>query len=351
MDDGHDLFADVRRRIVAPLVAAIEPNAAPYPPSSAIKGISWAPRETIVRRAHGSDNWPLAWADDDALYTAYGDGNGFAPFVGEKLSLGFAKVTGGPDDFAGQNIRSATGEQKGDGPRGRKASGLLMVDGTLYLWARNAGHSQLAWSSDHAATWAWSDWKFTESFGCPAFLEFGRNYAGARDGYIYLYSPDSTTAYERADRLVLARVPKERLRERDAYEFFVRLDEKGAPVWSSSVAERGAAFTAPGGCFRPRVTYHPVLKRYLLNMIGAGADTRFSGGFGIYDAPEPWGPWTTVYYTEAWDVGPGESNSFPAKWFSGDGRTAWLVFSSDDNFCVRKATLEAPTTPGEKSVR
>ena len=23
-------------------------------------------------------------------------------------------------------------------------------------------------------------------------------------------------------------------------------------------------------------------------------DTRFQGGFGIYDAPEPWGPWTTV---------------------------------------------------------
>ena len=21
------------------------------------------------------------------------------------------------------------------------------------------------------------------------------------------------------------------------------------------------------------------------------------GGFGIYDAPEPWGPWTTAYYT------------------------------------------------------
>jgi hypothetical protein len=32
-----------------------------------------------------------------------------------------------------------------------------MVDGVLYLWARNAmPGSQLAWSSDHAKTWTWS---------------------------------------------------------------------------------------------------------------------------------------------------------------------------------------------------
>ncbi len=132
------------------------------------------------------------------------------------------------------------------------------------------------------------------------------------------------------------------MRERAAYEFFVRIDGDGKPVWSRSIAERGSVFDAPGACYRPRVTYHPVLKRYLLNMIGPGGDTRFAGGFGIYDAPEPWGPWTTVYYTEAWDVGPGETNSFPSKWFSADGRTAWMVFSSDDNFCVRKATFALP---------
>ncbi len=341
MSDDQDLFRDLGKRIVVPLISAIAPqSAAPYPPSKVIKGISWAPKETIKRAAEGSDNWPLAWADDDAFYTAYGDGNGFEPFVPEKLSMGFAKVTGGPDDFAGENIRSATGEQKGDGKRGKKASGMIMVDGVLYLWTRNAGNSQLAWSTDHARTWTWSEWKFTESFGCPAFLEFGRNYSGARDGYVYLYSPDANTAYDRADRLVMARVPKEKIRDREAYEFFARTGENGEPVWSRSLADRGAVFTAPGACYRTRVSYNPALKRYLLNMIGKGSDTRFSGGFGIYDAPEPWGPWTTVYYTDAWDVGPGESNSFPAKWFSADGRTAYLVFSSEDHFCTRKATFD-----------
>ena len=80
---------------------------------------------------------------------------------------------------------------------------------------------------------------------------------------------------------------------------------------------------------------------------------RFRGGFGIYDAPEPWGPWTTVYFTEVWDVGPGETSSFPTKWMSGDGKTLYLVFSGEDSFSVRKATLAlaADEAPGESSVQ
>src|SRR5262245_4649572 len=49
------------------------------PNSPVIKEVRWAPPETIVRKARGSDNWPLTWADDDALSAAYGDGNGVEP--------------------------------------------------------------------------------------------------------------------------------------------------------------------------------------------------------------------------------------------------------------------------------
>ena len=179
-----------------------------------IKGVKWAPAESIVRKAKGGDNWPMTWADDDHLYTAYGDGNGFEPGIPEKLSLGFARVEGGPADFSGVNIRSPSGEQRGGGKAGKKASGMLMVDGVLYLWARNAGNAQLAWSNDHGRTWEWSDWTFTTSFGCPTFLNFGRDYAGARDDYVYVYSHDSGDAYLPADRMVLARVPRDRIKDR-----------------------------------------------------------------------------------------------------------------------------------------
>lgn len=348
MERGRESIDLMREFVVAPLMQAFAPQSrAPYPASHVINSVEWAPANTIIRQASGSDNWPMTWADDDALYTAYGDGNGFAPFVPEKLSLGFAKVTGTPGQLRGMNLRSSSGEQRGDGRTGKKASGLLMVDGVLYLWARNAGNAQLAWSQDHAQTWTWCDWKFTESFGAPSFLNFGRNYTGAPDDYVYVYSPDAPTAYDRADRLLLARVPKDRIRERPAYEFFVRLDEQGKPVWSRAIQDRGGVFTNRGAVYRTQVTYHAPSKRYLLNTIGRGTDTRFHGGFGIFDAPTPWGPWTTAFFTDIWDVGPGETNSFPPKWMSADGRTAWLVFSGDDHFSVRKATFHLASDTSE----
>jgi CubicO group peptidase (beta-lactamase class C family) len=324
--------------------SALRPAGPPYPPSPVIREIVWATPAAIVRRARGSDNWPLTWGDDDALYGAYGDGNGFEPFVPKKLSLGFARITGGPADFRGENMPAAEGEFRGDGRSGRKASGLLMVDGVLYLLARNLGNAQLAWSRDRGATWTWAGWKFTNGFGCPTFLNFGPDYAGARDGFVYVYSMDSDSAYEAADRMVLARVPRARIAEQGAYEYFVRRDAAGAPVWSRRVEERGAVFSHPGNCYRGGVTYHAGLGRYLWCQILPHSShpqgMRFQGGFGIYDAPEPWGPWTTAFYTEAWDVGPGESSSLPVKWMSADGRTVHLVFSGDDAFSVRSATIE-----------
>ncbi len=316
----------------------------PYPPSRVITHIEWAPKATIVRKARGSDNWPLTWADDDSQYTAYGDGWGFEPFVPEKLGLGIARVEGSAERFTGINLRAPTVENRAPGRKGKKASGILMVNGILYLLTRNAGNAQLAWSSDHGRTWQWADWKFTHSFGCPTFLNFGKNYAGARDGFVYVYSPDADSAYQPADRMVLARVPAGKIKERSAYEFFRGLDAQGQPLWTKDISRRGAVFTHPGRCYRSGITYNAGLKRYLWVQIlpgteGKRTDTRFEGGFAVYDAPEPWGPWTTLFFTPKWDVGPGETASFPTKWMSADGRSLALVFSGDDYFAVRRANL------------
>ncbi len=326
----------------------------PYPPSPVITSITWAPAESIVRRAQGGDNWPLTWADDGAIYTAYGDGSGFEPRLPVKLSLGFARVTGTPADFLGENIRSPTGERTGDGASGEKASGLLMVEGVLYMWVRNADGagcgSRLAWSTDHARTWQWADWEFAE-LGYPCSLNFGRNYDGARDEYVYTYSPDSPSAYREADAVVLARVPKVRIADRGAYEFFRSRDVDGRPTWTADIGQRGDVFVFPGGCNRMDVVYNRPLSRYLMTMRSRG---RVGGRdhFSIYDAPKPWGPWTTVFYTEEWEGRPipagaggwGEAQRFPAKWISEDGLTLYLVFSGDDSFSVRRVDLVSSGT-------
>ncbi|MEX0702583.1 MAG: serine hydrolase [Planctomycetales bacterium] len=314
------------------------PSNAALPPSPVIAGIEWADKKTIIRRAPGSDNWPLTWADDGQLYTAYGDGWGFDPRVPQKLSLGLARVEGGPADFRGFNIRSPSAESRGDDVRGEKASGMLMVDGDLYMLVRNAGNSRLGRSPDRGASWTWADWRFETSFGYPTFVNFGKNYDGARDRFVYVVSHDQDSAYQPADAMVLARVPREKLLDRAAWEFFVRRDDDGQPVWSADVAKRGPVLERAGRCYRSGISFDKGLGRYLwCNTLGT--DGRFSGGLEVYDAPEPWGPWTLAYSAEKWDVGPGETASFPPKWMSDDGRELHLVFSGDDSFSVRRATL------------
>jgi hypothetical protein len=85
------------------------------------------------------------------------------------------------------------------------------------------------------------------------------------------------------------------------------------------------------------VTYNLLLETYMMTMrshAGAGGISQFS----IYEAPEPWGPWATVYYTpdgREW----GESQHIPSKWISADGKTIYLIFSGNDSFSVRRAKL------------
>jgi hypothetical protein len=77
----------------------------------------------------------------------------------------------------------------------------------------------------------------------------------------------------------------------------------------------------------------------------ATAAGRHVGQLALFDAPEPWGPWTTVAYYEDWGgLGATEALEYdlPTKWVSADGRTLWCVFSSTgvlDSFNMVKGTL------------
>jgi CubicO group peptidase (beta-lactamase class C family) len=348
MGEPQHFWKDAVEQVFNP-AAGIFRTKAPYPESPAIAAVTFGPEKDIGRRAIDSDNWPITWGDDDAQYAAYGDGEGFEPFVDHKLSLGFAKVTGAPDHFEGINIRSATGERTGDGAKGLKASGMLMVDGILYMWVRNAANSQVAWSEDHGKTWQWG-FRFTTSFGSPAFLNFGRNYSGARDEFVYAYSQDGGNAYEPSDSIVMARVGKNRIRDRRAYEFFAGMDGSGKPAWTADIEARRPVFEFAGHCQRVDAVYNALLKRYLLAVA-----YNHSGGWGIYDAPEPWGPWTTAFHTDYWGLGGTHGYRLPAKWIGPDARDMTLLFSgvrlpaiTYDAFCVRpmKFALRKPATAG-----
>lgn len=100
-------------------------------------------------------------------------------------------------------------------------------------------------------------------------------------------------------------------------------------------------YTDPGRCANVDVVYVPGIGRYLMTV-----NANSHGAWGIYDAPEPWGPWTTVFQTDQWDAGDTYSYVFPSKWISDDGRTLYLVFSGRmhegvqyDAFALRRAEL------------
>ena len=331
LDAKEPFWGPVYELLIKPLMESIAVQA-PYPPGTVIRGASFS--QEIHRSAIDSDNWPLTWGDDDTQYTSYGDGFGFEPFVEKKLGMGFARITGGPSDYRGVNLRSDA-ERTGGGAASPKASGILMVNGVLYLWVRNVGNAQLLRSVDHGKTWQWG-FKMEAGFGSPSFLNFGRNYEGARDGYVYTYSQDGPSAYDSDNSLLLARVAKDRIAERSAWEFFEHLDAAGRPVWTPDIGKRGAVFSYPANSNRVDAVFDSGIGRYLLAL---GYD--HSGGWGLFDAAEPWGPWTTVLHRQ-WDLQGTHGYRLPAKWISPDGLTLTLVFSGvkpNDAFCTRTLTL------------
>jgi len=330
-DTAPGFWGPVYELLIKPLMESVTVQA-PYPPSTVIRRADLG--KEIGRTAIDSDNWPLTWGDDDAQYTSFGDGFGFEPRIEKKLGMGFARITGGPGDYRGANLRS-DGERTGGGVASPKASGILMVDGVLYLWVRNAGNAQLLWSPDRGKTWQWG-FKMETAFGSPAFLNFGRNYANARDRFVYTYSQDGPSAYQSDNGVMLARVPKDRIRERSAWEFFKVAGSNGQPLWTPDIALRGEVFHYPANCQRIDVVFNAGLGRYLLAL---GYD--HAGGWGLFDSPEPWGPWTTVLHRQ-WDVKDTHGYRLPAKWISKDGLTMTLVFSGsapNDAFCTRTLTL------------
>lgn len=298
------------------------------------------------------DNWPSTWADDDALYTYFADGTGFA--LSPALSMAPAKVLGNPasggSGLSGQNIATtAIGKGTGGGASGRKVSGLLALpDATspsgevLYAWVRNittTGGASLMYSYDHAASWAWAwgDPHMTSSaiipeLGYPTWMQAGKNNRAAQDGYVYFYSQDTPTAYQVANAVILGRVDKAHTLEKSAYQYVAGIDNGGKPIWSSNIALRKPVFSAQRQSYRVFVTYHPLLKRYfLLTANGDGLNSNWRVGhathnLGIYEAPQPWGPWHTVYYNDHF-----QSVFAPqmvSKWLAADGRSFYLLYSS-----------------------
>jgi hypothetical protein len=361
---------DVRRRIVSLLAIAFSQAATfaallpPYPASSVISGITWH-WETYTNAAIGSDLWPVTWGPDGHLYVAWGDGGGFGGSDSDgRVSMGFARIEGGPEHFQGFNVNGGKNpEHPASFPKKGKTGGLFFDRGKLYssinlqdgLWP-DVNHV-LAWSMDKGATWSKADWVFPKGPGnfIPGrFLNFGRNGSGVPSllhGYLYMYGsrqPDKNSA-SNSDSLFLARVRRNKILDRSAFEFFSGENGRGRATWNREFATARPIFTDTNGASPAGLVYNPGLRRFLLTTFHAGPSQ-----LGIFEAREPWGPWSTIAYYDDWggmgQTGEGLTCEFPQKWTSADGLTLWAIFSvygdgakqgikAHDRFNLIKATL------------
>lgn len=315
------------------------------PGSTYIKGIEWLSERISYREPDvKGDTFPMSWADDGEIYTSAGD-----PLWGESGSgLDIEKFTGGPTDYKITKVNHMN-DYLGWGGDGPKPSGMICVDGVLYLAFQNmlrtrkppfsllsqhGSDAQIVYSTNKGGFWvpALTNIKTPmfegHKFGGPAFVNFGRNNANARDNYVYAVSSDQ---WDNGSNIRLGRVPADSIMRREAWEWVCAFTPSGEPAWSHDLNEAIPILSMHRWLSIPEMVYLEGIERYLLFTWRLHRDFSPDDGTDllVFESPEPWGPFSLVHFEEYWEGK--EVNPYcprlPLKWVEPDGVTCWLQFS------------------------
>lgn len=315
------------------------------PRSSHIAGIQWlSDRIGYPDPAIKGDTYPMTWADDDNIYVSSGD-----PLWGESHDgLDVEKFVGGPTDYVIEKV-SQMNDYTGWGGNGPKPTGMICVDGILYLAFQNMLRTQkppfsllsqhgsdahIVYTTNKGSWWVPTLQNIPEpmfsghKFGGPAFVNFGQNNANARDSYVYAISSDQ---WDNGSNLRLGRVPKDSITCRERWEWVCAYMPSGEPAWSSDLDEAIPILSIHRWIGAPEMVYLAGIERYLLFTWRLHKDFSPDDGTDllVFDAPEPWGPFTLAHFEEYWEGK--EFNPYcprlPLKWIEPDGLTGWLQFS------------------------
>lgn len=323
----------------------------PYPQSPVIQEVHFD-FSTHKRMAPGSDNFPTTWAADGNIYTVWGDGGGFGGTNSNgRVKLGVARVEGDVDNYQGFNVWGGF-EPEFPAEFEGKSYGILSVEGTLYMWVApqpnpHLAESRVASSTDFGRHWQRASWafQFQEQLSIPTFLNFGQDYDGARDEYVYSYfihpmwgpgEPENSPYgfdVHKPGKIYLSRTAKNAVLVQSQYSFFAGLDEQGEPLWRNELTKKQPVFEDANGVgWNVSVSYNTGLKRYILS---TEHTKTHAGCLGMFDAPEPWGPWTTIAYTENFGESAVEVSAFYwnfcTKWLSENGKSFTLLFTGKNS--------------------
>ena len=341
-----------------PICEAVE-HRAPYPRSTFISHVAFTDlildKEVTGPDYASGDQWSGTWADDGHLYMGWGDGTGFGHRGNWRdpatAFMGLARLEGTPPDHRGVNVWGGYRPESQDGalyvnrePRRtnlKPADGLIFLNGTIYWYAERKSDGrvdcQLLTSTDYGRSWSDHGRFFREDgkFAFTGVIQCGQNYSDVPSHlgeYLYMFDggtkAEDNPHYLREDML-LARIPLDDLLSRDAVEFFDGTPDN--PSWTSDIDQAEPVFRDQNGVnAHVSCTYNKAIRRYILLTTHSSAGIK--KGVGMFESERPWGPWSTLYYTDNLDAFvPGLTSlisaSIPSKWISPDGKTMWLVFA------------------------
>lgn len=143
--------------------------------------------------------------------------------------------------------------------------------------------------------------------------------------------------FSRAGELYLARVPRAHVLDAKHYEWFAGASG-GQPDWQGEFERKRPVFNDPNGyLWHVGVQFVAGLDRFLLTKphFASGADRSLPEGdrskcasLGVFDAPNPWGPWTTVYCEDRFIDGRFKFTHFiPGKFIDAEAKSFWLAWS------------------------
>ena len=344
---------------------------------------------TTLHLGGDGDNWLMTWAADYSQLTGLCDGSCLPGTpddrlynshlyraIGHPRNLRFEDVPGYPDVL----IDILTAADPDNPPARYYGFAIIAVDGVTYQFMSTFGPAdlesgetvhafvgvKLIFSPDNGVTWHNQDGSTPvafptlaeqsrenllffhepkETFVLLTALQMGRDYSANADGYVYLYAPNGIDEDTTAE-LAMLRVPKDRIRDRSAYEYFVIRNADGSANWSTDIEKRGASHVFPAGwvnkhahpySWHPSVAYNEPLGIYLMANWGmaTGEDGCWFAAptyLGFWTSPTPWGPWTQIHEETAWTPH-GDQGArcyqpqISPKWIAPDGKSFWLVWT------------------------
>ncbi|MGO9897739.1 MAG: hypothetical protein ACLPX8_26435 [Bryobacteraceae bacterium] len=297
-----------------------------YAAGNPIRSVNVAPPVPVGDNA--GDTWVAAWLPDGSLYSPSNDTKGFRNAGSGNIA--FNRIDGqDPLHLSGTTVNYMPdyGVENREGPDGCtwKSSGCTAVGNEIY-WVvarhkygeksgdryrrQTAANASIIKTSDGGKTWTRGAKENYEKpmfpgshFATPYFVEYGRaSLRGVDNADRFVYATSNNGFWDNGDSTVLGRVPRERIGALNGadWEYFAGGDGLSDASWTRDAAQAKAVIESPDRLGMTGAIYAAARRRYVMinwyypagggKMPNASKETVWD----FYEAPHPWGPWTSV---------------------------------------------------------